>query len=169
MNFLNQRFKKSTETTNNRRSELIHENVGLLLYIFQKISFKRGKSYIKSPEQPKNKRATINPKNNDDNCFQYAITVALNHQNIGRNHQRISKIKPFIIQYNWKGIDFPSHQKDWKKFEKNNTAIALNILFASCNTKEIRIAYKSKYNNELKNQLALLMITDGKKNGIILL
>ena len=161
-----QRFQKSRETTNNRRSELIHENVGLLHYIFQKISLKRGKSYIKSPEQLKNKRATINPKNNDDNCFQYAVTVALNHQNIGRNHQRISKIKPFIIQCNWKGIDFPSHQEDWKKFEKNNTTIALNILFVSCNTKEIRIAYKSKYNNELKNQLTLLMITYGKKMAL---
>ena len=48
--FLLQRFQKSRETTNNRRSELIHENVGLLHYIFQKISLKRGKSYIKSPE-----------------------------------------------------------------------------------------------------------------------
>ena len=48
--FLLQRFQKSREATNNRRSELIHENVGLLYYIFQKISLKRGKSYIKSPE-----------------------------------------------------------------------------------------------------------------------
>ena len=27
----------------------------------------------------KNKKATINPKSNDDKCFQYALTVALNH------------------------------------------------------------------------------------------
>ena len=27
------------------------------------------------------KKATINPKNNDDKCFQYALTVALNYQN----------------------------------------------------------------------------------------
>ena len=26
------------------------------------------------------KKATINPKNNDDKCFQYEITVALNHK-----------------------------------------------------------------------------------------
>ena len=30
----------------------------------------------------KNEVATINPKNNDDNCFQYALIVALNCQNI---------------------------------------------------------------------------------------
>ena len=28
------------------------------------------------------KKATINPKNNDDKCFQYAVAVALNYQNI---------------------------------------------------------------------------------------
>ena len=61
-----------------------------------------------SHEWLKNKKATINPKNNDDNCFQYALTVALNHQNIGKNLQRISKIKPFTDQYNWNKIDFPS-------------------------------------------------------------
>ena len=38
------------------------------------------------------------------------------------------KIKPFIDQYNWKEIDFPSHLKGWKKFEQNNKGIALNIL-----------------------------------------
>ena len=42
----------------------------------------------------RNKRATINPKNkNDDNCFQYTLIVALNHQNIRKDPQRIFKIK----------------------------------------------------------------------------
>ena len=41
--------------------------------------------------------------------------------------------------------------------------IALNILFAPHNTKEIRIVYKSKYNRKRENQLILLMITDNKK------
>ena len=35
---------------------------------------------------------------NDDNCFQYGIPVALNHKDIGRDPQRISKIKPLIIK-----------------------------------------------------------------------
>ena len=53
----------------------------------------------------------------DDNCFQYAIYVALNHQNIENNPERVSNIEPFINQYNWKDKDFPSDQKDWKKHE----------------------------------------------------
>ena len=125
---------------------------------------KRGESYIKSPEWLKNKKATINPQNeNDDNCFQYAITVALNHQNTVRDLQGISKNKPFINQYNWKRIEIPTEQKDWKKFEQNNKTIALNILFVSYNTKTIRLAYKSEYNNERENQIILLMIRDNKK------
>ena len=59
----------------------------------------------------KNKKPTINPKNNDDNCFQFALTAALSHQYIEYNPQRISKIELFIDQYNWKEIDFPSHSR----------------------------------------------------------
>ena len=44
----------------------------------------------------KNKKATINPKNNDEKCFQYALTAALNYEQIKNNPERISKIKPFI-------------------------------------------------------------------------
>ena len=57
--------------------------------------------------------------------------------------------------------DFSSHQKDWKKFESNNKTIALNILYVPHNTKEIRHAYKSKYNLNCENQVILLMITGG--------
>ena len=67
---------------------------------FKKIGFKRGGSYIDSPECLKNKKATINPKNHDDSCFQYSLIVALNHKQIKSYPERISKIKPFIDQYN---------------------------------------------------------------------
>ena len=110
-------------------SNFVFESVDLLSYHIHKTSLKRGKSYIKSPEWVINKRATINPKNKDNKCFQYSITVALNHQNIENHPERISNIKPFIDQYNWEGIDFPSGIKDWKKFERNNKTIALNILY----------------------------------------
>ena len=109
-------------------SNFVFESVDLLSYHIHKTSLKRGKSYIKSPEWVINKRATINPKNKDNKCFQYSITVALNHQNIENHPERISNIKPFIDQYNWEGIDFPAGIKDWKKFERNNKTIALNIL-----------------------------------------
>ena len=144
-------------------SDFVFESVDLLSYNFHKISLRRGRSYIKSPEWVLNKRATINPKNKDNKCFQYSITVALNHQNIENHPERISNIKPFINQYNWKGIDFAAGIKGWKKFERNNKTIAFNILSIPHNTKTINLAYKSKYNRKRENQVVLLMITNGEK------
>ena len=85
-----------------RKSEFFRDSIDLSYYHLQKISLKRGGSYVVSPEWLKNQKATINPKNNDDNCFQYALTFALHYQNIKQDPQRILKIKPFVNQYNWK-------------------------------------------------------------------
>ena len=96
-----QRFQEAIETSSERGGEFIFENVDLLYYYFHKIDMRRSGSYIKSSEWTKNKGATVNPKNiDDDYCLQYAVTAALNHKDIGRNPQRISKIKPFISKYN---------------------------------------------------------------------
>ena len=57
--------------------------------------------------------------------------------------------------------------KDWKKIERNNKTIALNILFIPQNTKTISVAYRSEYNNNRKKQVILLMITN-LKNVIFL-
>ena len=127
-------------------SDFEFDGVNFFYYDFNKTSIYRGGSYIDSPQWLKNKKSTINPKNNDHKCFQYAVTLALNLNRINKHPQRISKIKPFIDQYNWKDIDFPAMSKDWKKFELNNE-IALNILYVPHNTKKIHVAYKSKQFN----------------------
>ena len=44
-----------------------------------------------------NKKVTLNPENNDDNCFHYALPVALNHQNIGRNLKEYRKLNHLLI------------------------------------------------------------------------
>ena len=68
-----------------RGSESIFDGVDAFYYDLNKVSLSRGKSYIDSPEWVKNKKATINPKNNDDKCFRYALTVALNHKQIKKD------------------------------------------------------------------------------------
>ena len=143
-------------------SNFVFESVDLLSYHLYKISLRRGRLYIKSPEWVLNKRATINPKNKDNKCFQYSITVVLNHQNTQNHPERISNIKPFIDKYNWEGIDFPAG-KDWKRFEQNNKTITLNILFIPHNEKTINLGCKSKYNRKRENQVVLYMITKGEK------
>ena len=87
-----------------RGSDFEFDGVNFLYYDFNEISLNIGGSYIDSPKWLKDKKSTINLKNNDDKCFQYAVTLALNLDKIKRGSQRISKIKPFIDQYNWKHI-----------------------------------------------------------------
>ena len=55
----------------------------------------------------KQQKTTINPKNTDDKCFQYVVTVALNYGEIKWSSERVSNIKPFINKYNRKGINYP--------------------------------------------------------------
>ena len=145
-----------------RGSEFEVDGVNFLYYDFNKTSINRSESYIDSPKWLKNKKSIIDPKNNDDKYFQYAVTLALNLDKIKKDPQRVSKIKPFIEKYNWEDIDFPSTSKDWKKIECNNE-IALNILYVPYNTKKINIAYKSKNNLNQEKQIILLMISDGQK------
>ena len=149
-----------------RGSEFEFDGVNLLYYNFNKISLNRGGSYIEPAKCIKDKKSIINPKNNDYKCIQHVVTLALNHDKIDRNPQRISKIRPFIDQYNWKDIDFSATSKDWKNFEQNNESIAFNILYVLLifySIRKIHIAYKSRHNLTREKQVILLMITDGEK------
>ena len=62
----------------------------------------------------RNKEAIIN----GDYNFQDALNDALNYQNIERDPQRISKLKPYIKKYNWEGIDFPAGPKNGKNLNE---------------------------------------------------
>ena len=119
----NEIAKELFESIIQKYQELIEyskKNSGLILkcdelmnYDINKITINRGGSYIKSPIWLRSEKPTINPENkNDNNCFQYAHTVALNYEKINNHPEKLSKIRPFIDQYNWGEIDFSSNQKD---------------------------------------------------------
>ena len=76
-----QNYQKDLEESM-RGSEFVFDSIDLLYYHLQKIDLERDWSDIDSPECHKNKKATINTKNSYDNCFQYALTVALIYQKI---------------------------------------------------------------------------------------
>ena len=126
-----------------RGSAFEFDGVNFLYYDFNEINLNRGESYIDPPKWLKDKKPTISLKNDDDKCFQYAVTLALNLDNIDNHPERISKIKPFIDQYNWKDIDFPTTSKDWEKLELNNE-VALNILYVPHNTRKIQLLINLK-------------------------
>ena len=95
---------------------------------------------------------------NDNNSLQNALNDALNYQTIEAHPERISKIKSYIIKYNWEG---PKTGKNSNKIIRQ--LIIYQLLFVPHNTETIRVAYRSEYNHKRKNQVNLLMITDGAK------
>ena len=80
-----------------RGSELVYDSVDALYYNLNKISLSRSGSYIDSPKWLKNKKATINPKENDDKCFQYVVVVALYHKQIKKILKEYQILYPLLI------------------------------------------------------------------------
>ena len=159
---------------------------------FHELNLTRGSAYIELPAWIEKKKAVINPKNTkDEECFKWAVIAALHHEEIDKNPQRISKLKPFVDRYNWHGLEFPVSKDQIKKFEKKNLEIAVNVLFLHENGRKseidpsnvlgnekedeelkealskkgkIRTLRRSKFNTSRSKVVNLLMISDGKKN-----
>ena len=111
-----------------------------------------------SPDWIASKKATINPKNEKDNeCFKWSIIAGLNYNKI--NEKELKK----LLKFRKVDTDFSLYQRDWKKLEQENTLIALNILFLSYNSEEVKLTYKSIYNKR-RNQVIWLMINDEANN-----
>ena len=122
--------------------------------------FKRDGSYINSPEWIKNKKAAIHPINKKNNkSFQYAVTVTSNPEEIIKGPKRITNIKPYTDEDNWEGINYPSGKDDWKKIEKNNLTMSLNVLHGK--KEKIYPAHLSKHNSNREKQVICLIITNG--------
>lgn len=140
------------------------ESVYLLVICFHNIDLRRGTSHIAAYNWKQNKKATINPQNfNNNECFRYAMIAALHHQDISYHPERITKLEPYVNNYNWNKINFAAGRNDWEIFQRNNKDVALNILYAPSNDKRISLIYKSDHNRKRKNQVNLLLITDKNK------
>ena len=81
----------------------------------------------------KKKKTTINPEDENDKCFKYALTVALTYRDIEQHPERVSNIKLFINKYNWKAVNYLSKIDDWNTFSKNSPTIRLNIFYMKDN------------------------------------
>ena len=78
-----------------RGANFVPCSIDLLHCNLQIVDLKRSRSYIYSLEWLENKKTTINPQNNDDNCFQYALTVAL--EIILKEYQKLNLLLISII------------------------------------------------------------------------
>ena len=99
-NSIKNRYQNNLESM--KVSEYAFNYVHLLYYKCHKINVNDGGLYIDSPHWIKNKKAMIDTINIKDNkCFQYAVTVVLNHKEIGKYAKRITK---------WEEINFSSEK-----------------------------------------------------------
>ena len=106
---------------------------------FHQLNLTRESSYIPLPEWLDNKKDIINPRNEDQECFKWAVIAASRWEEIGKNPQRVSNLKKYELDFDWSGIKFPVSLKDIKGFEDKNR-ISINLL--ATEGKEIYICRK---------------------------
>ena len=116
-----------------------------------------GSSFIPLPQKIKNKKAVINMKNNDNQCFRWCITRALNP--VEKNPERVSLILKWRSKrLDWSGLKFPVNLKQIRIFEKNNPEISVNIYGYEDNIYPLQISKTKR--TQIVN---LLLISDGEK------
>lgn len=115
----------------------------------------KGSSHIDLPPHIKLKHAVINVKNNDDQCFKYAVLSALHPANL--NPHRSSHYTPYANDLKFDGIHFPVQLKDISKFEKLNENISINVYV--CNNKKETVTTLRLTKNVKQNHIHLLLLT----------
>ena len=74
--------KTKTENPKSPESGFTLDKIMQLYINFHRLVLTRGNSYIELPEWIKNKKAVINSRNKDEECFKLAVIVALHHEEI---------------------------------------------------------------------------------------
>ena len=137
----------------------------------------RGSAYIELPKELKNKKAVINMKNEDQQCFKWCVTRALNPVN--KDPQRITKLlrEQSRMSLKWGGMKFPVKLRDIDKFEKLNPRISINVFghegkkiypLRISGTRPARGLKRGNY-NVTQRTINLLLIHDGKNSHYCLI
>ena len=126
---------------------------------FHRLNLIRGSSYIPLPDWLMKKKAIINPRNSDMDCFKWAIIAAMKWESIGNNPERVSKLKKYEEEFDWRGLEFPVSFRDINKFESRNE-IGVSIL--AVENRKVYICRKGKDYDRSAN---LMLITGDDKNS----
>ena len=120
-------MKEQIENPALSNSRFVFDEVVFTNVDFHQLNLTRGSSYLPLPDWLAHKKAIINPKNEDQECFKWAVIAAMRWEEINNNPERISKLKRFEKDFDWSEIGFPVSVKDIKKFESRNQ-ISINLL-----------------------------------------
>ena len=128
---------------------------------FHQLNLTRGSSYLPLPEWLAKKKTIINPKNEDEECFKWAVIAASKWEEINTNPERISKLKRFEKDFCWSGIEFPVSVKDIRKFEVKNR---ISISLLAIEDKEIYICRKG---GNYERVINLMLISSDERNHYV--
>ena len=124
-----------------------------------------GSSYIPLPKALANKKAIINMKNTDHQCFKWCVTRALNP--VDKDSERITKIPQLQAEkLNWKDLNFPMELTQITRFEKLNK-VSVNVYGYDQN--EIYPLSVSTRTSDYSHQVNLLLISEGEKKHYCLI
>ena len=76
-------------------SRFVFDEVLYIDVYFHQLNLMRGSSYLPLPDWLTKKKAIINPCNEDQQCFKWAVIAALRREDIDSHPERISKLKRF--------------------------------------------------------------------------
>ena len=94
----------------------------------------KGSSYIPLPDFIMKKKSIINIQNKDNKCFLWSIHRYLNP--IEKHETRLTDIRKYENDLNFKGLDFPVKLKDITKFENQNPSLpGINVFSVDDNNK----------------------------------
>ena len=86
----------------------------------------RESTFLPLPKKIATKKAVINMKNDDDQCFKWSVTRALHP--VEKNSERITKeLKDQSERLDWSGLKFPVDLNQIAIFEKFNPSISINV------------------------------------------
>ena len=120
-------MKQQIENPALRDSKFVFDRIIHMDIDFHRLNLTGGSSYIPLPDWLPKKKAIINPKDSDLECFKWAVIAAMRWEEIDRDHQRMSKLRRYEDDFDWDGIKFPTSIRDIKRFESRNE-ITINTL-----------------------------------------
>ena len=103
------------------------DEVLLLDVNFHQLNLTRGSFYLPLPDWTEKKKAIINPQNDYEECFKWAVITALEWAEITFHPECVSNLRKFVDNYDWSGLEFPVSIKDIGVFETKNN-ISVNVL-----------------------------------------
>ena len=154
-------MKEQIENPALLNSRFVFDEVLFTNVNFHQLNLTRGSSYLPLPDWLVKKKAIINPKNEDKECFKWAVIAASRWEEINNNPERISKLKRFEKDFDWSEIGFPVSIKDISKFEFRNQ-ISINLL--AIEGKQIYICRKGGNQERIIN---LMIISENNRKHYV--